>query len=140
MAHKTNPIGAEQLAGMARMARGYANMLQPLDLWLERDISHSSVERVAVPDLWHIVLHSIKVATELLEAFEIDEFAANNEIRKAGIGPLVASLTTNGVMNGKSIEDARQAALDMAKTPHPRIAQPDDAFFAMRNYPRSSAR
>jgi adenylosuccinate lyase len=66
MAGKNNPIRAEQITGMARLAAGYASMLQPLDVWLERDISHSSVERVAVPDLWHVVLHTMEQTSTLL--------------------------------------------------------------------------
>ena len=39
----------EKVGGLTRLARAYAQALQPLDLWLERDLSNSSVERVAVP-------------------------------------------------------------------------------------------
>ncbi|MBA3308341.1 MAG: adenylosuccinate lyase [Chloroflexi bacterium] len=50
MPHKRNPILAERLAGMARLLRGYAHAaLEDQALWHERDISHSSVERVALP-------------------------------------------------------------------------------------------
>jgi adenylosuccinate lyase len=51
MPHKHNPILSENVVGMARMLRGYAAMgLEDVALWHERDISHSSVERVAIPD------------------------------------------------------------------------------------------
>jgi adenylosuccinate lyase len=51
MPHKRNPIVSERLAGMARLLRGYAQAaLEDQALWHERDISHSSVERVALPD------------------------------------------------------------------------------------------
>lgn len=51
MPHKHNPILSENVVGMARMLRGYAQMaLENVALWHERDISHSSVERVAIPD------------------------------------------------------------------------------------------
>lgn len=66
MPHKKNPVTAEQICGMARLARGYASMLEPVDLWDERDISHSSVERVAIPDLMHVVLHTLQATTALL--------------------------------------------------------------------------
>lgn len=50
MPHKRNPILAERLAGMARLLRGYAHAgMEDQALWHERDISHSSVERVALP-------------------------------------------------------------------------------------------
>ncbi len=61
MPHKRNPIRSERLTGMARLVRGYAvSMLENVALWHERDISHSSVERVAFPDafiLTHFMLH-----------------------------------------------------------------------------------
>jgi adenylosuccinate lyase len=50
MPHKRNPILAERLTGMSRLLRGYAlSALEDQALWHERDISHSSVERVALP-------------------------------------------------------------------------------------------
>lgn len=53
MPHKKNPILAENLCGLARTIRGFAHMLsENVALWHERDISHSSVERVALPDLF----------------------------------------------------------------------------------------
>ena len=51
MPHKRNPIGCEQICGLARLVRGNAiAALENVALWHERDISHSSVERVILPD------------------------------------------------------------------------------------------
>ena len=51
MPHKRNPIVSERVTGIARLLRGYAQAgLKNVALWHERDISHSSVERVALPD------------------------------------------------------------------------------------------
>ena len=51
MPHKRNPILSERLCGLARLFRGYLGAgLEDVALWHERDISHSSVERVALPD------------------------------------------------------------------------------------------
>lgn len=51
MPHKRNPVGSENLCGLARLLRGYAiAALENIALWHERDISHSSVERVIAPD------------------------------------------------------------------------------------------
>jgi len=51
MPHKRNPIASENLCGLARLIRGYAlSALENIPLWHERDISHSSVERVIAPD------------------------------------------------------------------------------------------
>lgn len=63
MPHKRNPIRSERLTGMARILRGYAtSALENVALWHERDISHSSVERVILPDgctLTHFMLVEI---------------------------------------------------------------------------------
>ena len=61
MPHKRNPIGSENITGCARLLRGYAvAALENVALWHERDISHSSVERVILPDattIMHYALH-----------------------------------------------------------------------------------
>lgn len=133
MAHKRNPIGAEQLGGMARLARGYASMLQPLDVWLERDISHSSVERVAVPDLWHVVMHSIELTTTLLRGLTLNEWKINMGIPQAGVDPLVAGLTLQAISDGMGWEEARRWATERQLK-----ATPEQGHIAMRNYPGSS--
>jgi adenylosuccinate lyase len=56
MPHKKNPIGAENISGLARVVRGYAlAALEDVALWHERDISHSSVERIIAPDATSLV-------------------------------------------------------------------------------------
>ncbi|TVQ20817.1 MAG: adenylosuccinate lyase [Leptolyngbya sp. DLM2.Bin15] len=63
MPHKRNPIRSERLTGMARIVRGYAvSALENVALWHERDISHSSVERVILPDAC-ILTHFMLVET-----------------------------------------------------------------------------
>ncbi|KAF3891285.1 MULTISPECIES: adenylosuccinate lyase [Nostocales] len=63
MPHKRNPIRSERLTGMARIVRSHAGAaLENVALWHERDISHSSVERVILPDaciLTHFMLHEM---------------------------------------------------------------------------------
>lgn len=72
MPHKRNPIRSERLTGMARLLRGYAvAALENVALWHERDISHSSVERVALPDAC-ILLHFMLVeATDLVKHLQV---------------------------------------------------------------------
>ncbi len=61
MPHKRNPILSERMTGMARLLRGYAQVgLENIALWHERDISHSSAERVVLPDA-SITLHYMLV-------------------------------------------------------------------------------
>jgi len=110
MAHKNNPITAEQIGGFARMASGYAAMLQPVELWLERDISNSSVERVAVPDLWHVLFAVIRNTRKLLRNLLVDV-----DITEANLDePLawVHKMTLEAVADdAATIEEARESAL-----------------------------
>jgi adenylosuccinate lyase len=68
MPHKRNPILSERMTGMARLVRGYAmTAMENVALWHERDISHSSVERIILPDAT-ITLHYMLVKwTRLIE-------------------------------------------------------------------------
>jgi adenylosuccinate lyase len=60
MPHKKNPIVSEKLTGMARLLRGFSHTaLENVALWHERDISHSSVERIIFPDACHLAHHML---------------------------------------------------------------------------------
>ncbi|MEE8449809.1 MAG: adenylosuccinate lyase [Thermodesulfobacteriota bacterium] len=68
MPHKRNPITAERLTGLARLVRGYAlAAMENVALWHERDISHSSVERVIAPDSTALVDHMLISMADLLD-------------------------------------------------------------------------
>ncbi|MBO0347751.1 adenylosuccinate lyase [Phormidium pseudopriestleyi FRX01] len=73
MPHKRNPIRSERLTGMARIVRGHAGTaLENVALWHERDISHSSVERVILPDaciLTHFMLREISELVKNLQVY-----------------------------------------------------------------------
>jgi adenylosuccinate lyase len=73
MPHKRNPIKAEQISGLARVLRGNAQAgLEDVALWHERDISHSSVERVILPDSTTLLDYSQHRATALVQGMTID--------------------------------------------------------------------
>ncbi len=66
MPHKRNPIGSENLSGLARLLRGYAvSAMENVPLWHERDISHSSVERVIGPDATILLDYMLQRLTSL---------------------------------------------------------------------------
>jgi adenylosuccinate lyase len=74
MPHKRNPIKSEQIAGLARVLRGNAQAaLENVVLWHERDISHSSVERVILPDSTILLDHLQRRAIALAEGLVIDQ-------------------------------------------------------------------
>jgi adenylosuccinate lyase len=67
MPHKKNPIVSERITGMARLLRGYAHTaLENVALWHERDISHSSVERIIFPDACHVLHYMLQKMTWLV--------------------------------------------------------------------------
>ncbi len=73
MPHKRNPIKSEQVSGLARILRGNAQAgLENVALWHERDISHSSVERVILPDSTSLLDHMQRRVITLVEGMVVD--------------------------------------------------------------------
>jgi adenylosuccinate lyase len=73
MPHKRNPIKSEQITGLARLLRGYATAgLEDVALWHERDISHSSVERVVLPDATTLLDHMQRRMLALITGMVVD--------------------------------------------------------------------
>ncbi len=69
MPHKRNPIRSERISGLARVVRGYAvAALENVALWHERDISHSSVERMMLPDVSSVTHFMLAESTKLLRS------------------------------------------------------------------------
>ncbi len=74
MPHKKNPITAERITGVARMLRGYAlSAMENVALWHERDIAHSSVERVIIPDATTIADYGLQKFVDLLKGLVVNE-------------------------------------------------------------------
>jgi adenylosuccinate lyase len=72
MPHKRNPVVAERICGLARVVRGYALVgLENVALWHERDISHSSAERVAIPDAFLAVDYMLDRFTWLVDGLVV---------------------------------------------------------------------
>lgn len=72
MPHKRNPIGGENLSGLARLVRSYAvAALENVPLWHERDISHSSVERVIAPDATILTDYALARLTRILRNLNV---------------------------------------------------------------------
>ncbi len=73
MPHKRNPIKSEQVTGLARVLRGNAQAaLENVSLWHERDISHSSVERIILPDSTSLLDHIQRRVIALVEGMVVD--------------------------------------------------------------------
>lgn len=73
MPHKKNPIRSERICGLARLVRGYVTpVMEGMALWHERDISHSSVERVALPDAAAAADYLLHLTAGLVEGLVVD--------------------------------------------------------------------
>jgi adenylosuccinate lyase len=102
MPHKRNPVGCEQVTGLARVVR--ANALAALEnvaLWHERDISHSSAERVIVPDSFLALDHMLKRFTDIVEGLVVntERMRRNLEWGRGLVfsGQLLLDLTAKGL-------------------------------------------
>jgi adenylosuccinate lyase len=117
MPHKRNPIRSERLTGLARLIRGYAmTALENVALWHERDISHSSAERVMFPDAF-ILLHFMLVeTTDLVTNLLVypDNMARNMNIYGGVIFSQRVLLTL--VEHGMSREEAYSLVQENAHT------------------------
>ena len=107
MPHKRNPIGCEQIVGLARLIRGNATAaLENVALWHERDISHSSVERVILPDSFIALDHMLRRFTRIVSGMVVyPDRMLENLGRSRGVvfsGTVLLELAKRGV----SREDA----------------------------------
>ncbi len=81
MPHKRNPIASENICGIARVLRGYVvPAMENNSLWYERDISHSSVERIILPDATSLLDYALTRYTKVIENLIIDEEQMMNNI------------------------------------------------------------
>ena len=87
MPHKRNPVLSERLCGLARLLRGYLGAgLEDVALWHERDISHSSVERVALPDASMLTCYMLRRATALAADLVIHPDRALANLTEGSLG------------------------------------------------------
>ncbi|MBQ7262506.1 MAG: adenylosuccinate lyase [Synergistaceae bacterium] len=85
MPHKRNPIKCERVCGMARLLRGWAvTAMEDVALWHERDISHSSVERVIWPDAFHVAAAMLRDMVKILKGLEVDEARVRRNLGMTG--------------------------------------------------------
>ncbi len=102
MPHKRNPIGCEQVVGLARLLRGNCQAaFENVALWHERDISHSSVERVILPDSFIALDHMLRRFTKIVRGMvvHVDRMRENLELSGGLVfsGTLLLELARRGV-------------------------------------------
>jgi adenylosuccinate lyase len=120
MPHKKNPVLAENLCGLARVARAAVTALsQDTALWHERDISHSSVERIALPDLFVTADFMLSRVGELTQNLDVAPQAmAKNLALTGGLwasGTVLTQLVAKGMSRTLAYEAVQAAALPLSQ-------------------------
>jgi adenylosuccinate lyase len=116
MPHKRNPIGCEQIVGLARLLRSNAMAaMENVALWHERDISHSSVERVILPDSFIALDHMLRRFTRIASGMVVypDRMLANLN-RSRGVvfsGQVLLELARHGVSREQAYEWVQRNAM-----------------------------
>jgi len=116
MPHKRNPIGCEQIVGMARLIRGNCHAaFENIALWHERDISHSSVERVILPDSFIAVDHMLRRMTRIVRGMVVyPERMRENLERSRGVvfsGSVLLELARKGISREQAYEWVQRSAM-----------------------------
>ena len=108
MPHKRNPVVAERLSGLSRVLRGYLQAgLEDVALWHERDISHSSVERVVMPDAVMLTVYMLRKATWLADGLVLHEERARENLNEGSLGLVFSqSVLLALIESGVSRDDA----------------------------------
>ena len=116
MPHKRNPIGCEQIVGLARLLRANAGAaFENNALWHERDISHSSVERVILPDSFIVLDHMVRRFTRIVSGMVVyPERMRENLERSRGVvfsGTVLLELARRGVSREEAYEWVQRNAM-----------------------------
>ncbi len=137
MPHKRNPITGERLSGLARVLRGNAVVaLENVALWHERDISHSSAERIILPDSCTLLDYMLVKLRELVEGLQVypERMQQNLELSKGLYfsQSVLLALTSAGAERKNAYEAVQRAAM--------RTWKGEDRLRKMRNANRRSPR
>ena len=116
MPHKRNPITGERLSGLARVIRGHAvTALENVALWHERDISHSSAERIILPDACTLLDYMLALLAKLVRGLQVypENMRANMDKSRGLFASqaVLLKLTEKGLERQRAYEAVQRAAL-----------------------------
>jgi adenylosuccinate lyase len=115
MPHKKNPIRSERICGLARVVRAQVTpVMEGMPLWHERDISHSSVERVALPDAAIATDYLLALTTGLVEGLTVDTARMRANLELTGGLIYTSAVLLDLVSAGMAREDAYSLVQDAA--------------------------
>jgi len=117
MPHKRNPVGCEQICGLARVVRAAVGpALENIALWHERDISHSSVERVLLPDATILVDYMLARMTDILAGLRVFPERMRQNLEATGglvfSGQLLQDLVEAGATREEAYQRVQQLAME----------------------------
>jgi adenylosuccinate lyase len=116
MPHKRNPIGCEQIVGLARLVRGNCQAaFEDIALWHERDISHSSVERVILPDSFIVLDHMLRRFTRIAKGMVVHAARMRENLQRSrGVvfsGSVLLELAKKGVSREQAYDWVQRNAM-----------------------------
>ncbi|MCX6137052.1 MAG: adenylosuccinate lyase [Ignavibacteriales bacterium] len=118
MPHKRNPITCERIAGLARVLRGNAQAaLENIALWHERDITHSSVERIIIPDSCILLDYMLSLTTDVIDKLLVypENMLRNLEATHGLVfsQPVMLTLTKKGMRREDAYRIVQQSAMEV---------------------------
>ncbi|GEQ06931.1 MULTISPECIES: adenylosuccinate lyase [Staphylococcus] len=135
MPHKRNPIGSENITGIARVIRGYVTTAyENVPLWHERDISHSSAERIMLPDVTIALDYALNRFTNIVDRLTVYEDNMKANIDKTfGLiysQRVLLALINKGMAREAAYDSVQPKAMEswQTKTPFRTLIEQDDAI------------
>lgn len=116
MPHKKNPIVSERISGLARVVRANAQAgMENINLWHERDLSHSSVERIIIPDSSELVYYMIRKFTSVINNLQVNREKMRENLASTGglifSQKVMLALADSGLAREKAYEITQRNAL-----------------------------
>ncbi|MCH4327762.1 adenylosuccinate lyase [Staphylococcus haemolyticus] len=135
MPHKRNPIGSENITGISRVIRGYiTTAYENVPLWHERDISHSSAERIMLPDVTIALDYALNRFTNIVDWLTVFEDNMRNNIDKTfGLifsQRVLLALINKGMVREEAYDRVQPKAMESweTKTPFRQLIEKDESI------------
>ena len=135
MPHKRNPIGSENITGISRVIRGYiTTAYENVPLWHERDISHSSAERIMLPDVTIALDYALNRFTNIVDRLTVFEDNMRTNIDKTfGLifsQRVLLALINKGMVREEAYDKVQPKAMESweTKTPFRELIEQDDTI------------
>jgi adenylosuccinate lyase len=120
MPHKRNPVTAERISGLAKLARSFAvAALENIPLMHERDLTNSSSERILIPHIFLVVDQMLEDMSKLLKVVYIDKEAMRRNLELTGGAIMAESVVVRLVLKGMPRHEAHKALIELTRSVKP---------------------